>query len=363
MILSYMDEDGKNVNVYDANKSVLRSTGAFSYILDAMECNIEDAVLVEEMCKFVNNLIGRFDFGVWGDLWTRAYSLLLRCSERHSGVLAINYLVARALFPIVIEVMDRVEVLEGILTMLRVLQNHSNSGMVFWALRVINRLGSRSDSIWSILGSKGACETIMNTLRDNYDDEKIVEQGCRLWHSLAVDASNSVKFGDADTGGCELLVALLKQHISSVAVVERLCCAVNNLSFNNPNNASRLGTAGILPLILACAQVHLEEADVAYWCSSAINNMICNNPSNLRAVGEIGGCEEVVEILKRFITHCAVTEQACIVIQNLSFLETNRRKLLDYHAVEVLKSASKMHGGANDPARLNENAVSNVGPQ
>ena len=362
MILTYLDDEGERVHVYDANRSVLRSTGAFSCVLNAIEYHIENSVLVEEMCKLVNNLIGNYDSEVWEDPWVRAYSLLLRSLQHHGSVLAISYLVVRALFPIVTAVRDRVDVLKGMTAMLTALPNHSNPNIIFWELRVINCLGVGSNT-WSMLGKVGACGIVLHILHEYSEDAKIVEQGCWLLHSLATVEENSLRLGTECTYGFELLTALLKEHILTSAVVERICCAVNNFSFNNSFNATRFGESGILSLIVKCIKLHLDDADVAYWCSSAINNLVCNNSANLRIVGEISGCETIVEMLKRFLTHCAVAEQTCIVIQNLTFLDANKMKLLEYHAVEVLESALKVHGAVNNPARLNDQVVSNVGPE
>ena len=163
-----------------------------------------------------------------------------------------------------------------------------------------------------------------------------------------------------------MLVRILGLHIFSANVVERVCCAINNISFNNQASSTVLGAMGALKLIISSLKIHQDSPDVSYWCCSAVNNLVCDNKSNLKIVGNIGGCEAIIEMLKRYLTHCAVAEQACVAIQNLSFFAANKKRFLDYHVIEVLKSALKVHGSGKEDAKhvdIDKKLVSDIGPE
>ena len=336
-------------------------------VLDTLVRNIDDATLIEEVCKSLNNLIGDYDASRCENSWVKSYPILLLVIAKHIHNVPICYLALRALYNITFSIRDLIDSNQGVIGLLDLLKTHSDPSIVLWTCKVMNSLGLRSGSAsWSALGAEGACEVILEILHKHHEEAEIAEQGCWLLHSLAIDDSNAALLGEESNGGCQLLVRILELHIFSASVVERVCCAINNISFNNQASSTLLGTLGALKLIISSLKIHQESPDVSYWCCSAVNNLVCDNKTNLKIMGNVGGCEAIVEMLKRFLTHCAVAEQACVAIQNLSFFAANKKRLLDYHVIEVLKNALKVHGsGKEDAKHVDEEKrfVSDIGPE
>eukprot|EP00607_Mallomonas_marina_P006578 CAMPEP_0182432586 /NCGR_PEP_ID=MMETSP1167-20130531/57487_1 /TAXON_ID=2988 /ORGANISM="Mallomonas Sp, Strain CCMP3275" /LENGTH=80 /DNA_ID=CAMNT_0024620281 /DNA_START=119 /DNA_END=361 /DNA_ORIENTATION=- len=79
-----------------------------------------------------------------------------------------------------------------------------------------------------------------------------------------------MKLGEA--GACEVVVQVLKQYMSVPEVVEQACGAVLNLSFTGDNKA-KLRSKGAKKLMASILEDKAQNSGARYWAKNAFTNL------------------------------------------------------------------------------------------
>lgn len=54
----------------------------------------------------------------------------------------------------------------------------------------------------------------------------------------------------------------------------------------------------MMDLLCKVLQLHHNVLSICLWVCCAVNNLVYDNPTNIIKFGEAGGCELIVEVLK-----------------------------------------------------------------
>ncbi len=194
---------------------------------------------------------------------------------------------------------------------------------------VVNLAGGNSDNKRK-LGLGGAVEAVVAALKAFPNDASVTEQGLWATKNMAVDAENTVLFGNV--GICEVITAALRTFQQDPRVLIQALAAAVNCSGGNDDNKKRLGTLGACEEIVKAMQAFPKNPTVqlqACWCIKNISN---NSDDNKRKFGPTAG-ELVVLALRTYPTDEGILREGRAALRNLSNNNPENRariEALDY---------------------------------
>ncbi|CAE7366467.1 ARMC6 [Symbiodinium sp. CCMP2592] len=144
------------------------------------------------------------------------------------------------------------------------------------------------------------------------------------------------------------LIALLGKHISNLAVCSQVCATLENLTFTDVDNQSRIVDLGGIELILKVLETH-EDADGAQL--RPVVDSLWNLTFNVKAVERAtatGGVRRVASVLAKNLATPDVLGGVCAVLLNLAVLDENRHQIVQCGGAESMVQAIKAHQGREE---------------
>ncbi|CAE7679490.1 aarA, partial [Symbiodinium sp. CCMP2456] len=124
------------------------------------------------------------------------------------------------------------------------------------------------------------------------------------------------------------LIGQLGKHISNLAICSQVCAALENLTFIDVDNQSRIVDLGGIELILKVLETH-EDADGALL--RPVVDSLWNLTFNVKAVEwarATGGARRVASVLAKNLATPDVLGGVCAVLLNLAVVDENRHQIV-----------------------------------
>eukprot|EP00439_Symbiodinium_sp_Y106_P011922 s5294_g1.t2 len=144
------------------------------------------------------------------------------------------------------------------------------------------------------------------------------------------------------------LINLLGKHVSNLAVCSQVCAALENLTFTDVDNQSRIVDLGGIELILHVLETH-EDADGALL--RPVVDSLWNLTFNAKAVERAtatGGVRRVASVLAKNLATPDVLGGVCAVLLNLAVVDENRHQIVQCGGAESMVQAIKAHQGREE---------------
>ncbi|OLP90373.1 Protein aardvark [Symbiodinium microadriaticum] len=144
------------------------------------------------------------------------------------------------------------------------------------------------------------------------------------------------------------LIGLLGKHISNLAVCSQVCAALENLTFTDVDNQSRIVDLGGIELILKVLETY-EDADGALL--RPVVDSLWNLTFNAKAVERAtatGGVRRVASVLAKNLATPEVLGGVCAVLLNLAVVDENRHQIVQCGGAESMVQAVKAHQGREE---------------
>ena len=216
----------------------------------------------------------------------------------------------------------------------------------------LGALAADSENLYRLIGS-GAGAATVGALRQHKKSPSVVARACFAVNNLSQGANNVSWLGACGT--CEALVTALNIHATSDARVAHIGSkAVAALAYHDDGNIMKLKSAGAAELMVGILKTHISDSDVAEHCCRAIYNL-CYVSSLVSEMGRCGACEAVVQTCVRHSEVEGVVAAAMLAIGSLAVKRkyekvhnSNMRKLISSNAIDcVLNGLAKFPGSAS----------------
>eukprot|EP01041_Mallomonas_annulata_P002941 gene2941-5780_t len=283
-------------------------------------------------------------------------------------------------------------------TLIALMEMHIDApNTVLWALKALFSLISNKN----VENTSNACTTsmgltIVKTIQTHVDVLGVAEWGCRVVSALAVN--NPVNREElAMCGACEVVVEVMKLHMTIGQVSARSLNAVSTLLTDNNNNLNRFQSMQTYELCTRAFCANSQDVSVVKWGCKAIllltkyESKSCNGGGGgngafmnqlmehavsamkshmtspniiellcqviLRSaadtnlcvyLGAYGCCESIVVALRTHTTIPSCVESCLLVISKLAVADANRVKLVISAACEAVVSSLKQHSSHKD---------------
>lgn len=159
-----------------------------------------------------------------------------------------------------------------------------------WALRNLSFLETNTNLMLSIR----CFDTLSSLLRHHLANEVVCEALCSLLSSLfCVERDIDV----LSCGLCELVIQTLHRHPTNASVVERCCSCIASLSWKRSEYKYHLAADGGCASIVRGLKFHKESSRVAQEACGAIWNIALDNSNYKTEFGAAGACEVIVDVL------------------------------------------------------------------
>jgi len=262
----------------------------------------------------------------------------------------------------------------GITLMLETMKEHSNDMKVVKnACGALACLSSNNAPIKKQLIEGGGVGLILSCLKEHPKNAGVAQWGLAALINLTAD-SGDAKTADliglngtkessttdviAEAGGLELILAMMKIHISNVSVVKNACGALVNLLETSVENHKIVNSAGGLKTISEVVTRHMSDANVVEWGLECIMFLVDDNLEYQIALKENGGMELMKKIQQKYPKKKDVLELAHEGLKNMNHIgevkkQADEYKLKGNKALEEgkTKEAIELYGKAIDVGR------------
>ena len=176
--------------------------------------------------------------------------------------------------------------------------------------------------------------------------EMLAELACKAMSCLAVTESNRSVL--VEVGALKALEEILGQHAtSSESVVEWACRAIYSLMTEHPENRKATQDTALCSLLVGAGLKNtvLHSPDIIRWGCRAVGNVAFQCDVTQRLLGDVGACEAVVAILKKFGEEDGtIAESACWAAGSLGYPNgRNQLKLLEEGIGPLLQQMLQTH--------------------
>jgi hypothetical protein len=217
------------------------------------------------------------------------------------------------------------------------------------------------------LHAAGACESVTRCLELRLDNMPLVYSACRAIFCMASDEDCNRRLIRCNAS--DLITRVLKTYQTFPAISQFACGAVANLGSNSQGAAS-LFAAGICDPLINAIVLNKKDVQLATHGCNALKNLSADNLEIRTSLGSAGGCKAIISVFKLHMANLALLSSALLAISNLSlelpihvefFMQANvpQRlvKILDEHrkdeficccVFKVLASLSLHHFANND---------------
>lgn len=234
--------------------------------------------------------------------------------------------------------------------LIKICQLHSvDAVLLLWGLRVIRQL-TVDESLVSKFAVSGACELSAEILHQyrNKNDE-IVEWACRVIHNLCYEDVNCCS-KLADTGVCEIIVALLRPKPKYEDNPNSSC------SYTGSHQKSSDGHSNFV-----------EEWNLNirryHYVIMALGSLCRRHDGNKERLSWLGACEVIIDVANYFSTDdVALAESLAWAIGSLTYpLQDNQISLSNLGSCHLLRTILEKHQSSEKCVLECLRAIRNIG--
>eukprot|EP01041_Mallomonas_annulata_P001197 gene1197-2325_t len=186
------------------------------------------------------------------------------------------------------------------------------------------------------------CQVLVNILNGNLKNRKLVRNACQAIANLAEsDPELSELLGSA--GACDSVLGVLKTHDEDPQILNVVSNAISKLAGNSLRNAAILGDIGGPQKITeVLRKMALVESVIPSLCE-AIRSMCIDNVTNKSSFGDEGACELLLDVLKsqKAIDLCVIA--ICGALYILGEDHDNRNALVQLGASDLTLPIIEYH--------------------
>jgi hypothetical protein len=164
-----------------------------------------------------------------------------------------------------------------------------------------------SDLSWSsrelkeFLGEIGACECIVYILSLYIGNAEVAEYGTATVINLSTDISNSYRLAEA--GACDVIVqtgnfGFNVRHPKAAVVAANVCHCIYQLC--EARNQRKLSESGGCDLVSALLKIHLDNYEVVTAATRAICGLASLTAEHREILGKVGACALIVQSLQTY---------------------------------------------------------------
>jgi hypothetical protein len=165
--------------------------------------------------------------------------------------------------------------------------------------KALSDLSWTSRELREFLGEIGACECVIFVLSMHIGNPEVAEFGTSTVINLSKDISNSFRLAEA--GACDIIVQTGNfgfniRHPKAAIVAANVCHCIYNLC--EARNQRKLSESGGCELVSALLKIHLEAYEVVVAASRAICGLASLTAEHREIIGRVGGCALIVQSLQ-----------------------------------------------------------------
>ncbi|XRB12395.1 hypothetical protein RI054_04g22310 [Pseudoscourfieldia marina] len=266
-----VDAKAKTLTSEAAIESIKEAKGRNNVhaIIETMKLNVADADVQQEACRALGNLSAKTDenrtrIGKMGGI-----EAVVSAMKRHEDLAGVQEQACRALGNLSIndENQSRIAQAGGIEAVLRAMKRHENhAGVQEYACRAFEDLSRDNLENQSRIRQAGGIEAVVLAMKRHQDHAGVQEYACRAFINLSAMSENRTRIGQA--GGIEAVVSVMKRHENHADLQENACWVLGILSYDNPENQSRIAqVGGIVEAVVSAMKRHENHADLQeYAC-------------------------------------------------------------------------------------------------
>jgi hypothetical protein len=170
--------------------------------------------------------------------------------------------------------------------------------------KALSDLSWTSRELREFLGEIGACECVIFVLSMYVGNPEVAEYGTSTVINLSKDISNSFRLAEA--GACDIIVqtgnfGFNVRHPKAAIIAANVCHCVYNLC--EARNQRKLSESGGCELVSALLKIHLETFEVVIAATRAICGLASLTAEHREIIGRVGGCALIVQSLQIYKTN------------------------------------------------------------
>ena len=164
----------------------------------------------------------------------------------------------------------------------------------------------------------GGVDVIIAAMKCHICSTALLEKGCVCLWSLAFDSETSVLIGQSS----DVIIDAMMAHVHSMQLQLEALGALKTLAAS-VENKSTLQDGGIVKAIVLVMWAHNHSDRVQEAALMALTNIAVNPLTNGVMAIENNELEVIVSAMRRFPESVGVQEQACILLRNYTFTSSN----------------------------------------
>lgn len=165
--------------------------------------------------------------------------------------------------------------------------------------QALNDLSWTSRELKEFLGEIGACECVIYVLSMYIGNPEVAEYGTAAVINLSKDISNSYRLSEA--GACDIIVQTGNfgfniRHPKAGIIAANVCYCIYNLC--EARNQRKLSESGGCELVSALLKIHLDNYEVVIAATRAICGLASLTAEHREILGKVGACGLIVQSLQ-----------------------------------------------------------------